>query len=71
MADERHDELGDLPRDPDYDDIPEELAEHEGERGILWTDDGPLEGTLVIVPQTWAHGRRLEADLTPLGPAMN
>jgi hypothetical protein len=65
------DEL-DLPRDPDYDDVPEELAEQEGRRVRLWIDgQPPLEGTLVIVPQTWAHGRRLGEDPPPLGPGMN
>jgi hypothetical protein len=70
MADER-DDPDDLPRDPDYDDVPEELVELEGRRVILWTDDGPLEGTLVVVPGAWAHGRRLEEDPPPLGPGMN
>jgi hypothetical protein len=60
----------DLPRDPDYDDVPEELAELEGERVLLWTEDGPVDGVLVIVPQTWAHARRLEEG-PPLGPGAN
>jgi len=56
--------------DPDRDDVPDELLEHDGERVLLWTDDGPVDGTLVIAPQTWAHARRLE-DGPPPGPSAN
>jgi hypothetical protein len=58
--------------DPDYDDVPEDLAEHEGRRVLLWVDgQPPLEGTLVVAPGAWAHARRFEEDPPPLGPAMN
>jgi hypothetical protein len=71
MADEFLDDSGGLPRDPDYDDVPEPLAELEGRRVLLWVDgQPPLEGTLVVVPGAWAHARRLEED-PPFGPAMN
>ena len=56
--------------DPDRDDVPEELLEHEGERVFLVGEDGVMDGTLVIVPQFWAHARRLEEGLPP-GPGFN
>ena len=57
--------------DPDRDDVPASLLEHEGERVLLWTDEAPLEGTLVIVPQLYGDARRMaEGDLPP-GPTAN
>jgi hypothetical protein len=56
--------------DPDRDDVPAPLLEREGERVILWTDDGPVDGVLVIVPGAWAHTRRIEEGLPP-GPNAN
>lgn len=60
----------DLPADPDRDDVPEELLEHEGERVFLLTPDGVFDGVLVVIPQFWAHARRLEEGPPP-GPDFN
>lgn len=45
----------DLTRDPDWDDVPPELAALEGQQ----VDDGDGAGTLVIVPGLFGHVRRL------------
>ena len=52
----------DLPRDPDWDDVPEELTllAGLGEPVIVIEPDGVSRDTLVIVPQMFAHARRLE-----------
>jgi hypothetical protein len=60
MADEFLDDPGGLPLDPDYDDVPDELAVREGRRVVLRTPDGEeLDGVLVIVAGAWGHARRL------------
>jgi hypothetical protein len=48
-----------LPRDPDWDDVPEELALLDGERVTVIDEDGVGPATLVVVPQMFAHARRL------------
>ena len=57
--------------DPDRDDVPPELLEHEGERVLLIDEHGVADGTLVVIPQFWAHGRRLADGDVPLGPDFN
>jgi hypothetical protein len=57
--------------DPDYDDVPEALLAHEGERVFLLTEDGVMDGTLVIVPSLWGNARRLADGDLPPGPEMN
>jgi hypothetical protein len=56
--------------DPDRADVPPEVLAREGERVTLWVDGEPLEGTLVVVPGTWGHARRLEEGPPP-GPTAN
>jgi hypothetical protein len=61
----------DLPADPDRDDVPPELLEHEGERVFLFDHEhGLMDGTLVVIPQFWAHARRRDEGLPP-GPIAN
>ena len=55
----------DLPRDPDWDDVPEELAllshlDH-GQPMVL-DEEGVGVATLVVVPSLHAHARRLTED---------
>lgn len=57
------DDLQDLPRDPDWDDVPRGLAELEG--SIVWVDlaDGRLlPGELVVNPVLYATTRRVRED---------
>jgi hypothetical protein len=56
--------------DPDRADVPPELVEAEGRRVTLRTPAGELlEGTLVVVPGTWGHARRIAGDdWPPPGP---
>ena len=52
----------DLPRDPDRDNVPEELELLEGlnhGQVITLEPDGVRRETLVIVPGLFAHARRL------------
>ena len=52
-----------LPPDPDWDDVPEELvllsALNDGQVVVL-DEDGVGPATLVVVPSLFAHARRLE-----------
>ena len=57
--------------DPDRDDVPEELLAAEGQLVRLWTDEGPVEGTLVIVPQFYGDARRRAEGEIPPGPGAN
>ena len=54
-----------LPRDPDWSDVPEELVLlselNHGQVTVL-TDDGVSRDTLVVVPGLFGHARRLEED---------
>ena len=52
-----------LPRDPDWDDVPEELRLLAGlDHGVVAVlcEDGVSQDTLVVVPALFAHARRLE-----------
>lgn len=51
-----------LPVDPDWDDVPEELALLAGLSNpvTLICEDGVSQDTLVVVPGLFAHARRLE-----------
>ena len=57
-------DLGDdMPRDPDWDDVPEALrllAEVDGGRVTAITEDGVGPAQLVIVPGMFGHARRLD-----------
>jgi hypothetical protein len=47
-------------RDPDWDDVPEELAQLDGQQVTVVEPDGASrDDVLVIVPQMHAHARRL------------
>ena len=51
-----------MPRDPDWDAVPEELVLLSGLNGGVATvicDDGVSQDQLVIVPALFAHARRL------------
>jgi hypothetical protein len=50
-----------LPRDPDHDDVPEELEllAGLGQPVTVLTDDGVGPAALVIVPGLFGHARRL------------
>ena len=62
----------DLPADPDRDDVPEELLEHEGEMVLVWVDgQPPTREVLVIVPQLYGDARRLAEGDMPPGPSAN
>ena len=54
-----------LPPDPDWDDVPEELvllsALNDGQVVVL-DEDGVGPATLVVVPSLFAHARRLRED---------
>jgi hypothetical protein len=52
----------DLPRDPDWDDVPTDLKILAGldKPVIVVEPDGVSRDTLVIVPGLFAHARRLE-----------
>jgi hypothetical protein len=52
----------DLPRDPDMDDVPEDLQllAGLGPTVTLTTEDGVGPATLVIVPGLFGHARRLQ-----------
>jgi hypothetical protein len=59
-----------LPVDPDWDDVPPELAQLDGKRVTITGGDSVkdrlnmADGTIVVVPQLFAHERRLrEGDL--------
>jgi hypothetical protein len=55
----------DLPADPDYDSVPDELVQLQDLRApvIVLDESGVSSDTLVIVPSLWAAARRLrEAD---------
>jgi hypothetical protein len=55
-------EYDDLPRDPDWDDVPEELrllAGLNGGRVLVLDEDGVGPATLVVVPSLFGHARRL------------
>lgn len=53
-----------LPVDPDWDDVPEELAllAGLGNPVPVICDDGVSQDTLVVVPSLFAHARRLQED---------
>lgn len=55
----------DLPRDPDWDDVPEELVLlselHHGRVKVV-CEDGVSDDVLAVVPGLFGHARRLEAD---------
>jgi hypothetical protein len=53
-----------LPRDPDWDDVPEDLAilAGLGEPVTVIEPDGVSRDTLVIVPGLFGHARRLTED---------
>jgi hypothetical protein len=56
----------DLPRDPDWDDVPSDLQllHGLGPTVTLTSEDGVGPATLVIVPGLFGHARRLrEGDL--------
>jgi hypothetical protein len=51
-----------LPRDPDYDDVPEALlllSELNHGQVTVLSDDGVSRDTLVVVPGLFGHARRL------------
>jgi hypothetical protein len=54
----------DLPRDPDWDDVPEDLAllAGLGEPVTLIEPDGVSRDALAIAPGLFAHARRLEEE---------
>ncbi len=52
-----------LPRDPDYDDVPPELQLLAGLGPVtVLTEDGVSQDTLVVVPGLFGHARRLRED---------
>jgi hypothetical protein len=60
--------MADMPRDPDYDDVPTELAALEGRQVLVmgrdtWTGQPVAEqGMVVIVPGLWGDLRRKAED---------
>jgi hypothetical protein len=62
-----------LPEDPDWDDVPDELRALDGQRVTLLGVDSDGEpaieqATLCVVPHLWADGRRYGDDLMGLEP---
>lgn len=53
-----------LPRDPDFDSVPDELLLLSGLGApvIVLDESGVSHDTLVVVPQMWAHARRAIED---------
>jgi hypothetical protein len=55
----------DMPRDPDWADVPEELqllAGLDHASVIVLCEDGVSRDALCVVPSLFAHARRLEAE---------
>jgi hypothetical protein len=46
--------------DPDRDDVPEELLEHQGQPVFMLDEDGVADGTLVVFPELLKLRRRSE-----------
>lgn len=54
-----------LPRDPDWDDVPEDLvllANLEHGQPLVLSPDGFTRDTLVVVPSMFAYARRAQED---------
>ena len=54
-----------LPRDPDWDDVPEDLvllANLEHGQPLVLSEDGVGRDALVVVPSLFGHARRLADD---------
>jgi len=48
-----------MPRDPDHDDVPPELAALDGQQITIREPDGTVTtSVLVIAPGLWGHARR-------------
>jgi hypothetical protein len=55
--------LSDEPRDPDWDDVPPEIAAWNGRTVRLLTEEGVERLPLIVLPGIWGAARRwLEAD---------
>jgi hypothetical protein len=55
--------LTDEPRDPDWDDVPEEIAAWNGQTVLLLTEEGVERLPLIVLPGIWGAARRwLEGD---------
>jgi hypothetical protein len=53
----------DEPRDPDWDDVPDEIAAWNGRRVLVLTEEGVERLPLIVLPGAWGAARRLlEAD---------
>ena len=51
-----------LPRDPDLDDVPEELRDRDDGELIVVDEDGGPPAMVVVLPEAWARARRIRED---------
>ena len=59
---DRNDQHVDLPVDPDWDDVPEQLRDRDDGELIVVDEDGVSQGTLVILPEAFARARMIRED---------